>query len=245
MNVVAIRHVAFENMGSLAASIEESGGAIRYLDAGVTNLKTFDPLEPDLLVVLGGPLGAYEESSYPFLIDEVKILQMRLAADRPTLGVCLGAQLIARALGAAVYAGTGKEIGWSPLSLSNTRQMPAFRHLDGNLTQVLHWHGDTFDLPAGATLLASTSKYRNQAFKYGKRALGLQFHPELLPAEFEHWLIGHACEIAGTPGISVNDLRKDTLAFGTQLHTQARRFWSEWLADVLEPKQVDHGVTVP
>lgn len=234
MKVVAIRHVAFEGLGSLAASIEQVGGEIWYHEAGVSNLKNLDPLEPDLLVVLGGPLGAYEDANYPFLIDEVGILQARLAADRPTLGICLGAQLMARALGAAVYPGPRKEIGWSPLTLSNTPQLPAFRYLDSSVTSVLHWHGDTFDLPTGATLLASTPGYRNQAFKYAKRALGLQFHPEILPADFERWLIGHACEIAGTPGISVNDLRKNTLEFGAQLHTQARHFWDEWLAEVLE-----------
>ncbi len=241
MKVVAIRHVAFEDLGSLAASIEQLGGTIQYLEAGVTNLKAFDPLEPDLLVVLGGPLGAYEEENYPFLIEEVRILQARLVMDRPTLGVCLGAQLMARALGAAVYPGSGKEIGWFPLSLSNIRQLPAFRYLDGSTTSVLHWHGDTFDLPTGATLLASTSGYRNQAFKYGKRALGLQFHPEILPADFERWLIGHACEIAGTPDVSVNDLRKNALEFGVRLHAQASCFWNEWLADVLEPVDVSHG----
>ena len=210
MRVVAIRHVAFEGLGSLATSIEQVGGEILYLEAGVSNLKTLDPLEPDLLVVLGGPLGAYEDANYPFLIDEVGILQARLAADRPPPGICLGAQLMARALGAAVYPGPSKEIGWSPLTLSNTPQMPAFRYLDSSVTSVLHWHGDTFDLPTGATLLASTPGYRHQAFKYAKRALGLQFHPEILPADFERWLIGHACEIASTPGISVNELRKNT-----------------------------------
>lgn len=234
MKVVALRHVAFEDLGSLATAIGHAGGELRYVEAGIENLKTLDPLEPDLLVVLGGPLGAYEDSDYPFLSDEVSILQARLEEDRPTLGICLGAQLMARALGARVYPGTGKEIGWAPLTLVNTQQLPAFRYFDREATSVLHWHGDTFDLPAGATLLASTSNYRNQAFKYGKRSLGLQFHPEVLPADFEHWLIGHACEIANTPGISVNDLRKSTLLFGAQLRVQARHFWDEWLAEVLK-----------
>src|ERR1700761_1791037 len=114
----AIRHVGFEDMGTFALPLIEAGYDIAYLDAGVDDLGAIDPLAPDLLCVLGGPIGAYEEKLYPFVADEVALLKMRLAAERPTLGLCLGAQMMARALGAAVYKGRAREIGFIPLTLT-------------------------------------------------------------------------------------------------------------------------------
>jgi putative intracellular protease/amidase len=110
---LAIRHVHFEDLGSLEAVLAEQGYGVAYAEAGLDNIAALDPLEPDLLVVLGGPIGAYEEASYPFVLDEVTLLEKRLAADLPTLGVCLGSQLMARALGARVYPASRKEIGCS------------------------------------------------------------------------------------------------------------------------------------
>jgi GMP synthase-like glutamine amidotransferase len=135
-----------------------------------------DPLMPDLLVCLGGPIGAYEEAAYPFLRDELALIERRLAAARPTLGICLGAQLMARALGARIYPAPAKEIGWGEVRLSEAGQKGPLRHFAG--VPVLHWHGDTFDLPKGAELLASTVLCANQAFAFGRYALAFQFHPE-------------------------------------------------------------------
>ncbi|NEP48290.1 MAG: hypothetical protein F6K65_05410 [Moorea sp. SIO3C2] len=96
-------------------------------------------------------------------------------------------------------------------------------------TPVLHWHGDTFDLPDGATHLASSSKYNNQAFSWGESSLALQFHPEVTAAGLEHWFVGHASEISSTPDLSVAELRKDTAMFAQKLESQATLFWETWL----------------
>ena len=170
---------------------------------------------PDLLVVLGGPIGAYEEDNYPFLKDELKIIDNRLKQELPILGICLGSQLMARALGMKVYPGSRKEIGWGPITLTDAWDggpaWPASRKLKGRC-----YIGMVIPLifPKGATLLASTEIARNQAFSWGPKALGLQFHLEVLPEEIERWLIGHACEIASTADVSVAQLRADTEYWG-------------------------------
>jgi GMP synthase (glutamine-hydrolysing) len=206
---VAIRHVAFEDLGSLEPVLVEAGYAISHVEAGWDDLARLDPLAADLVVVLGGPIGAYQDDLYPFLTDELRLIDARLKAERPLIGICLGAQLMARALGAAVYPNNGvKEIGWSPLALSDAGRASPLAPLDG--VPVLHWHGDTFDLPDGATGLASTTVTRNQAFAWGRAALGLQFHIEATDKGMERWFIGHAGEIATTAGLSLPALRADT-----------------------------------
>src|ERR1700743_576111 len=115
--LLAIRHVAFEDLGGFEAPLAEAGYAIRYADMGVDAIAGFGA--PDLLVVLGGPIGVYEDDLYPWLKDEIALIAARLKAQKPTLGICLGAQLMARALGARVYPGRAKEIGWKPLTLTS------------------------------------------------------------------------------------------------------------------------------
>jgi GMP synthase (glutamine-hydrolysing) len=224
---VAIRHVGFEDLGSFAEPLKRAGYEIFYVDAGVADLDRAMTPDPELLVVLGGPIGAYEEAAYPFLNIELNILQQRLAADRPTLGICLGAQLVARALGSRVYPGPAKEIGWGDIQLTTAGLAGPLRHLDGH--RVLHWHGDTFDLPEGCERLASTAICENQAFARGAKLLGLQFHPEVLGQNIERWLIGHAAEIAAA-GISPASIRQDTAAFGPDLQRHAVALLEDWLA---------------
>ena len=227
---IAIRHVHFEDLGSLEPALERAGYRIRYADCGVDDIERLDPLAPDLIVVLGGPIGAYEDDFYPTLKHELSLLEMRLGANRPTIGICLRAQLMARALGARVYPSGLKEIGWGRLTLRPAGCESAIRHLGQDDTNVLHWHGDTFDLPAGATLLASTEACRNQAFSWG-RSLGFQFHPEAKAARLEQWFIGHACEIAGAK-LSVATLRADTARHAARLEIQARKCFDEWLTSL-------------
>lgn len=231
-SATVIKHIAFEDLGSLEIALEKQGYSIKYLEAGVDNIAEIAPLAEDILIVLGGPIGAYDDAYYPFLIDELRLLEQRLTADLPILGICLGAQLIARALGARVYPGAEKEIGWSNIELSEAGHNSPLVHLDVEQTPVLHWHGDTFDLPEGATRLASNSLYENQAFSWGKACMGLQFHLEVTPLGLERWFIGHTSEINATHNISINRLRSDTAKYGKMLQEKAVRVWMSWLESV-------------
>src|SRR5665213_3464129 len=117
-DVVAIRHVPFEDLDGFAEIFEGRGFSISYRDAPVDDLTDPEIVAADLVVVLGGPIGVYEDETYPFLVDEIRLVEARLARKRPVLGICLGSQIMARALGSRVYATGTKEIGWSPLTLS-------------------------------------------------------------------------------------------------------------------------------
>ena len=229
---VVIRHVAFEDLGSFAAPLVRAGYRIEYLEAGTDRLDQADAAGADLLMVLGGPISAADERQYPFLADEVRLLEQRLARGLPSLGICLGAQLMARALGYRVFGAGGKEIGWSPLSLTEAGSASPLRHLASDRTPVLHWHGDTFDLPRGAALLASTPACENQAFLWDSHALALQFHPEVTAEGLERWFIGHTLEIEPPPGVSVARLRDSTARFAPGLERRGPQFFDEWLAGV-------------
>lgn len=223
-NCLMLRHLAFEDLGLLSDILAEQGYRVGYHEAPA-GLADLDLVEPDLVIVLGGPIGACDDQNYPFLADEIALIRQRLAADRPMLGICLGAQLIARAAGARVYPGAAQEIGFSPLFdtggglLSDMEGVP-----------VLHWHGDTFDLPPGASRLASTTAYTNQAFSLGN-ALGLQFHAEVDPARLEPWLVGHAAELSAA-GISPATLRRDAARYSPDMVRAGRAVFERWLGSV-------------
>lgn len=227
---IAIRHVAFEDLGTLTPILEQAGYTITYLEAGYDNLRNLEAKSPDLLIVLGGPIGAYDDVNYPFIRDEIKLLKDRLQADLPVLGICLGAQLMARALGASVYPSGHQEIGWAPVALTEAGQRSPLDALASNQTSMFHWHGDTFDLPEAATLLASTPICQHQAFAIGRNSLGLQFHPEVTSLGLEKWFIGHAAEITATENVTVAQLRSDTVKYGKTLEQQALIFWSDWIS---------------
>ena len=151
-------------------------------------------------------------------------------ADRPTLGVCLGAQLMAAAVGGKVYPGQqGLERGWFPLSLTPLGEKSPVRHLAGDKTSMLHWHGDTFDLPAGTHLLASSEKYRHQAFSFGANCIGLQCHLEMAPQQLELWLINAAGAVAKGE-LDIHDVREKTARYNDTLIQQTELFMREWLA---------------
>lgn len=225
--VQAVRHIGFEDLGSFEIPLREAGYKIEYVDVAEHEPASLDPLGADLLVILGGPIGVYHHAAYPFVTGEIELLRVRLAADLPTLGICLGAQMMAAALGARVYPAPAREIGWSAIDLSETGARNPLTTLGG--IPVLHWHGDTFDLPAGTTLLASTAICPNQAFSRGPNVLGLQFHPEVVGARFEHWLLGHASELA-TAGINPAALRSDAKRHAHRLEKASAALLAGWLS---------------
>ncbi|MBI1338782.1 glutamine amidotransferase [bacterium] len=226
-SAIAIRHVGFEDLGAFAPALRAAGYQVHYWDTGEQELWTLEPVKTDLLIVLGGPIGAYEDHAYPFLAEEIAILEQRLAANRPTLGICLGAQLIARAAGARVFPSGVKEIGFAPIRLTQAGQYSCLAPFAVE-PMTLHWHGDTFDLPAGAARLASTDLCENQAFAMGPNIIGLQFHPEASAKGFEKWLVGHAAELA-TAKIDVPRLRADAQRYGAELERKAQAVLSNWL----------------
>jgi GMP synthase (glutamine-hydrolysing) len=226
-SAIVIRHVHFEDLGAFAPILERRGYEVAYLDAGVDRIAGDLADKADLLVVLGGPIGAYEDDLYPFILEELAVIQRRLARRQPLLGICLGAQLIARAMGARVYPGPAKEIGWSAVALTDAGRQGPLAALED--VPVLHWHGDTFDLPVGAARLASTGICANQAFAVGRHVLAFQFHPEATEAGFERWLIGHACEISATPGVSARALRAQSQSMAASGASGGQRCLETWL----------------
>ena len=230
--VNVIRHLAFEDLDSFASVLNAHGYEINYVDAGYDDVSQIDALADDLLIILGGPISVNDADIFPFLETEISLLRQRMAADKPTLGICLGAQLIASALGADVYPGKEKEIGWYGLNLTTEGSNSALRYLSAEHCSMLHWHGETFDLPENAVLLASSEKYPNQAFSYKENILALQFHPEVTQRCMEKWFIGHIGEIKQAEGVSVKQLRKDTRQFANQLEMQGELFFNSWVNEV-------------
>lgn len=179
MRIDVVQHVPFEGPGEIAPLLEGQSHTVR-----VTRLFAGDPLpaaaEVEALVVMGGPMSVHDTEEYPWLDREVSVIRRVIQWGAPVLGVCLGAQLIAAALGARVYRGAQKEIGWFPVQM--TAAAARFRLTEDWPTEahVLHWHGDTFDLPSGARLLASSPAYPHQAFEVNGHVVGLQFHLEMV-----------------------------------------------------------------
>lgn len=221
-------HLAFEDLGSFAPVLEDEGYRLVLIEAGIHPLP--DPSGADLVVVLGGPIGVNDGQSYPSMAAERDWLAPRLAARRPTLGICLGAQLMAAALGAEVAPMSRKEIGFAPLTLTEVGSRGPLAALEG--VPVLHWHGETFETPAMAEILAATGACATQAFALGPNLLGLQFHAEAgeLPA-FERWLIGHSVEIAQA-GIAPEDLRRAAQANGPALRVAGQCMLKAWLREL-------------
>jgi len=234
-HALVLSHVAFEDLGSLEAPLRERGFQIESVLAATARFPLPQAEACDLLVVLGGPIGVYDDQDYPFLINEIACIRERLAARKPILGICLGAQLMAAALGARVSPGQrGAEIGWSPLEDAPNADPPAwFAPLLTPGVSVFHWHGDTFDLPSGALHLAKTELYDHQAFAIGDCALGLQFHPEVSAAGLESWYVGHASELHHT-GIAAASLRHAAQEHAAALEEAAARFWKLWLDAVFQ-----------
>lgn len=222
-----VRHTPYEGIAGFRDPVEAAGYALDRIDVTDPSFHAIDWTAPDLLILMGGPMGVYETAAHPWIHGELAGLARRLAAGRPTLGVCLGAQMIAAAMGARVYPGPAKEVGFAPVTLNAVGAASALRHIAD--VPVLHWHGDTFDLPDGTELLASSALYPHQAFRRGSALLALQCHPEMGEDErFEAWLAG-ADDYVAEAGTCPVTLRADYAKRGPVAVAAGRRLVSEWL----------------
>ena len=222
-----MQHAASEDLGTIENALR--AGAIRFEYA-----RTFEgqalPKDPDAfsaLIVMGGPMGVYETDRYSFLVSEMNLIEQFLKAHKPILGVCLGSQLLAACLGAAVRKGKRKEIGWYPVSLmAEGRHDPLWREQPG-LFSAFHWHGDVFDLPAGAVSLASSRMTAVQAFHYGDRAWGLLFHLEVTRSHIRRMLTEFAEEVR-QENLSGPAILQDTESCLPQVEAIAASVFGRW-----------------
>lgn len=225
---LVVRHVVFEGVAGYREPIEAAGYEVERIPACETDFAALDILAPDLLVVMGGPMGVYETAAYPWLGSEIEAIRARLAAGRPTLGVCLGSQLIAAALGARVFPGATREVGFSPLSLTPAGLASPLRHLAG--IDVLHWHGDTFDLPDSVELLAGSATYAHQGYRRGPNLLALQFHAEMgEDSRFHEWIAEGRAYLAGAQ-VDPTALAADHDRLGSAAVRAGRAMIAKWLA---------------
>jgi len=231
LRALIIQNVGIEGPGSLLPAMIEAGWRpdIRIMDAPEATL-------PDgltgyrALVVLGGPMNVYEETAYPHLRRVLDLISDALQRRMPVLGICLGAQLIARALGAPVTRNPVKEIGWYPVRLTAAgAASPPFAGLPAEF-YVFQWHGDTFALPQGADLLATGAQCANQAFSYAGRVLALQFHLEVTAEMINNWAEVYADELEEFGGREARtELAAETIVRATEYGRVADCFWRNWL----------------
>ena len=204
MRIHGLQHVAFEGPGHIEQWVADHGHVLTMtrLYAGDS---LPDPADFDRLVIMGGPMNIYEDRDYPWLAGERAFLRRVIAAGKSAVGVCLGAQLLADALGSRVYAGRHKEIGWLPIRVTEAGgQSRLFQGLPTEPV-VFHWHGDTFDVPKGAVHLAASEGCGSQAFLFENRILGLQFHLESTPDTVREILDHCGDELLGGPFIQSAD----------------------------------------
>jgi GMP synthase (glutamine-hydrolysing) len=233
-SLLVLQHIACEPPAAFEDELLSRGlGVTRVeLDEG-------EPLpdwrEHPAIVVMGGPMGAYDEADHPWLVEEKRLLREAVEADTPVWGVCLGAQLLASALGARVYRGERPEVGVLPVQLtSEAADDPVFGGAPSSFP-TLQWHGDSFDLPEGAVLLASSPAYPHQAFRVG-RSYGLQFHIEVPLELATEWgeVPAYAQSLEATLGPGALDrLLQDVADHADVTVPLARRLFGRWVEDVV------------
>jgi GMP synthase (glutamine-hydrolysing) len=185
--VLILRHMLQEPAGTLEIALTNAGLTFQYIDLFESVPRDLPLMQSVGLIVLGGPMNVDEVDKYPFLAREIGWLQAAMEQHIPVLGICLGAQLLAKSLGARVYPNPHKEVGWYPLEFGPRAALdPIF--LSSGVPRVFQWHGDTFDLPVGTVSLARSALCANQAFRAGTRAWGLQFHIEMTAEMIENWV---------------------------------------------------------
>jgi GMP synthase (glutamine-hydrolysing) len=226
-SVLVLQHAGPEGPGTIAQELAARAIAMRVVRSYAGEMVPKDLGNAHGLVVMGGPMGVYEVDRHPFLRDEMRLIERTIREDRPVLGVCLGSQLIASALGAEVTRGEQKEIGWYPIKLTDRAlEDPLWKGVESSFV-ALHWHGDVFSLPSGATALASSALTPYQAFRYGKAVYGVLFHMEMteaIVAAMVHEFTGELTE-AGLSGEAILRGGREHLP---ALEQRGRRVFDGW-----------------
>lgn len=211
--IVVIQHVPYEPLGTLDPLIRQRRHRIKYLNFARDPEAQVDINRYDALIILGGPMNIGQEESYPHLEKEKLLIRQAHNAQIPILGICLGAQLIAAAMGAKVFLAAEKEVGWRQLSLTSLGKNDPVVNAFANFSDVFQWHECTFELPHSADLLVTGEKIANQGFRVGKYTYGFQFHLEANRPLIERWLNlpAHQSLFASRSGVdSVESIREDT-----------------------------------
>jgi GMP synthase-like glutamine amidotransferase len=234
--VVVFQHDPFEDLGFFAEVLAKQGAAYRVVRLFHDEMPAENWDEVKALIVLGGPMNVDDEARFPFLRWEKRIIRAAIDESVPVLGVCLGAQLIASTLGAAVFHGSVKEIGWSPISITPHGQVDSLLGYLPEIATVFQWHGDGFELPVGAILLASSQHFRTQAFRVGKTIYGLQFHLEVTPRMIERWIDERSKDLALAPYVQPEKILADTQNYAPASKYYGERFLSEFVRRVARSK---------
>ena len=231
MRLLVLQHIACEHPGVVSGVMEERG-----VEPVAVELDEGEPLpdwrEFDGVLAMGGPMGATDDADHPWLTPEKQLVREAVEGGKPFLGVCLGVQLLAAALGARVYTSERAEVGLLPVELTpEGRQDPLFDGIDDSLVS-LQWHGDTFELPDGAVHLASSPQVVHQAFRSGARAYGVQFHLEVTAEQAREWaeVPAYQASLASTLGEEKGaEFIADVQRRADELHPPARKLFSNWL----------------
>jgi GMP synthase (glutamine-hydrolysing) len=200
MNIHIVLHDTFEGPGCIENWAEDKGHRVAYTKMYDSNDQLPQVHEFDFLIIMGGSMSVHDQDTYGWLSSEKEFIKQAVTENKKILGVCLGAQLLASALGAKVYPAKAKEIGWFPIQFTSVARESSFFPDIEHFT-VFHWHGDTFDLPSGTIRVGSSVSTPNQGFMLGNKVIGLQFHFEVTPSSIENLIKHAAAEI--TDGVFV------------------------------------------
>ncbi len=221
---LVLQNDALVPLGNLREVLEAHGFQIKVLEAFEHPYIEMDPLEPDLVISLGGRSAAYDGSTQ--MEEQTRFLRTRLEADKPTIGICLGAQLMASALGATVYAGPEFEVGWKNIIFDDAQQDSLLANVLAGKAKIYASHGDTFDLPEGAQHIAKTADYLNHAFEWKNNGIALQFHPEVNESIIRGWFTIYGPRVTDAQKRAIAE--ENTTAIEQQKKAM-RLFWDQWL----------------
>jgi GMP synthase (glutamine-hydrolysing) len=234
--VLVFQHDRFEDLGFFAEVLGKTAARYRTVELFHGEVPAEDWRQVAALIILGGPMAVDDEEKFPFLRWEKRIIRAALDESVPILGICLGAQLIAATLGASVYEGPVREIGWSPISITPHGQVDSLLGYLPESATVFQWHSHGYDLPPGAVCLASSTHYKTQAFRLGKLTYGLQFHLEVTPQTIERWIGERSRDLARTPYVSAEKIRADTRIYSQALKYYGERFLAEFVRRIERAK---------